>query len=87
MRRKIAAMSRSARVWAFAACFAAFALMAFPQPAQADGACGCNACMGPAGCISLGTSICYYGTIYTCGFNTQNCASCACISYSGQCQP
>ena len=63
MRYRIAAMSRSIRVWAFAACFAAFAVMALPRPAEADGPCGCGACMGPSGCVALYTQICYSNNV------------------------
>ena len=73
----------SPRFWALAAALITVAILFTPKNAEADGPCGCHACMGPGGyCIGLQSSICYYGVYFTC----QRQFECASLVQTGYCQ-
>lgn len=84
--RQIRTFTSSARLWAALMVFSAIGSMCVPHGVKASecGPCGAGACMGPAGCMTQGATICYGNNVLMqCLFNYES--SCAELKAIGTC--
>jgi hypothetical protein len=86
--KQVRALVGSVRFWAIAMSILALVGMLLPSSEAARlgecGPCGAGACMGPTGCVSQYTTICYNNVLLQCQFNyARNCSEFVQTGYCG----